>query len=82
MGPSAAAKTPTCWGARTASSVATASSRTIGPAVGGSRNGRVEVVGLEDRVPDQLIRRLLVDEQVSRRVPHSYRIVLRFFPLR
>ena len=47
----------------TPSSVATALSRTIGPAVGGSRNGGVEVIGLEDRVPDQLIRRLLVENK-------------------
>ena len=43
----------------------------------------VDIAGLgRHSVPDQLIRRLLVEKQVSRRVPHSYRIVLRFFPLR
>ena len=34
-----------------------------GLSVGGSRNVRVEVIGLEDRVPDQLIRRLLVENK-------------------
>ena len=38
--------------------------------------------GLEDLVPEPLIRRLPVGNQVSRRVPHGYRIVLRVFPSR
>ena len=54
-----------------------------GLAVGGSWNVRPSRShGAIVTVPDQLIRRLLVEKQVSRRVPHGYRIVLRFFPLR
>ena len=44
---------------------------------------KVDIAGLgRHSVPDQLIRRLLVEKQVSHRVPHGYHIILRFFPLR
>ena len=80
-------QSPTWLGTSTASSVATASSRTQGGlTVGGSRKARVAGPGEASRTLflflTIFIRRLLVGNQVSCRVPHGYCIVLRVFPLR